>query len=748
MKKSFLIILLLISVNVFCVDNQHVVDSLLKLLPNTNDDTTRINLLTDIADNYRKFESENAAKYCDKAIDLSKKINNIDKVHQAYIVRALILSRLGENDNAILLFNNIIRNTEKYAYSKGKSYLNLGNIYADLGKYDSSIIFYEKSIVIFDKIGNEKSKAGALNNIGTVHSDLGNFEDAVRYYTVALKIHEAEGNIFAKATSIENIGIIYYFDGNYDKALEYFKRSVKIFRKVGRLDKLANALNNCASMNMLIGGDKETAIKQFKEAEKLFDDMGHKAGQAEIAQNLASIYFQQKNQKDGLVSLNKAIKLYSELGVLKGVGKAYKSLGEYYAEEKLYLKAIPNYLKAQEIWEPLKIKNDLRELYHELANAYFNTQNFKKSAEYYEKYVVINDSIFNRDKSRQIAEMQEKYDSESKQQEIELQQIEIEKEKEKVAYQTKQKIWFGVGLGLTIFLLIIAFRGYKQKQKSNTIITSQKNIVEEKNREIVDSINYAKRIQNALLNSEEQESKHLPEHFVFFNPKDIVSGDFYWTFERQNYLYLAVADCTGHGVPGAFLTMLGTAFLNEITAKEKILLPSEILDELRSKIIKELNQTGAEGENKDGMDMSLIRLDVNTKELEWSGANNPLWVIKNKLEKDNSVLNLSISSNDKHLYEIKSDKQPISYYPDSKPFTNHRINLETGDSIYLFTDGYADQFGGEKGKKFKYKPFKELLISISNNSMLDQKKTLEINFIEWKGDLEQIDDVCVVGVKI
>lgn len=748
MKKYFIISLLFIAINAFCLDNQHKVDSLIKLLPSIKSDTGKITLLLNIANTYRNFETKNASKYCNQALALAKKIDH-NKQYDCYVVKGLINYRLGNHQEAISNYFQVINNTDNHNRTKGKAYINIGNLYADIGRYDSSIIFYNNAALVFDNVGDKKYKAGVLNNIGTIYSDLGDFDKAIDYYTKALKTHEEYGNLLGKAAAIENIGIIYYFQQNFNKALEYFKTAQVIFEEVGVLDKQANALNNIASMAVLMK-DNETAITYFKEAEAIFDQMDNKSGQAEINQNLAQIYFTSDNPKEGIRLLKKAIKTYQELGIVKGEGKCFKALGEHYFNKKNYTKSIANYLKAKSLLEPLGVKNDLRNLYQSLADAYSKAKNYKQSSTYFEKFIAINDTIFNREKSHQIAEMQEKYDSEAKQQKIELQQIEKEKLNADLTHQTKQKIWFGIGLALALISLLVAYRGYRHKKQANNIITGQKNIVEEKNKEIIDSINYAKRIQNALLSSENQVSEHLPEHFVFFNPKDIVSGDFYWTFEKQNYLYIAVADCTGHGVPGAFLTMLGTAFLNEITAKEELLSPAQILDELRTKFIKELKQTGEDGENKDGMDMSLIRLDINTKELQWSGANNPLWIISQSkfISEINPQMLKQIQHDDAILFEIKSDKQPISYYPDAKPFTNHEIKLAKEDLIYLFTDGYADQFGGEKGKKFKYKPFKELLISLSSKSMTSQKETLENRFTQWKGDLEQIDDVCIIGVKI
>ncbi len=265
---------------------------------------------------------------------------------------------------------------------------------------------------------------------------------------------------------------------------------------------------------------------------------------------------------------------------------------------------------------------------------------------------------------------------------------------------------------------------HKEKERINEI----KIEIERKHKEVTDSINYAKRIQVAILKGEEHVSKHLPEHFVLFKPRDVVSGDFYWAYEKENEWYIAAIDCTGHGVPGAFLTMLGSAFLNEICSVPDILSPGEVLNRLRDKIIKELS---SQGEVKDGMDLSFCKINLATKEMQWAGANNPLWYFQNG-----------------EMKSITADKQPIGIYDLMKPFSTHTIQLAIGDTIYLFTDGYADQFGGPKEKKFKYKPLQEALINMTALSMEEQKQKLNDIFEEWKGPFEQTDDVCIIGIRL
>ncbi|NNM94785.1 MAG: SpoIIE family protein phosphatase [Bacteroidia bacterium] len=332
-------------------------------------------------------------------------------------------------------------------------------------------------------------------------------------------------------------------------------------------------------------------------------------------------------------------------------------------------------------------------------------------------------------------EFQHRQDSISAQQEKKDVLAEQDKKRQEII-----RDFFIAGFVLAAALAFFIFRSYRQKQRDNDTITmqkaeveQQKQIVEEKNKNIVDSMNYAKRIQTALLKDEERISMHLPDHFILFKPKDIVSGDFYWAHEKDNYLFFAAADCTGHGVPGAFMSMLGVSFLNEIISGASLLNPAQILDKLRERVLKELGQ-GEEHENKDGMDISLLRMNLKTREIEWSGANNPLYII---CRTQRNVLDI-----------IEPDKQPIGYFPVMKPFTNHSVKAETNSVCYLFTDGFADQFGGAKGKKFKYAQLQEKLLGVCVKPLAEQKKILNDTFEAWKGGIEQVDDVLIIGITV
>jgi two-component system, sensor histidine kinase LadS len=269
-------------------------------------------------------------------------------------------------------------------------------------------------------------------------------------------------------------------------------------------------------------------------------------------------------------------------------------------------------------------------------------------------------------------------------------------------------------------------------------INAQKHVIEEKNKEITDSINYAKRIQHAILPSDEELKEYFTESFVLYQPKDIVSGDFYWsisttTNDKKKVSVISAIDCTGHGVPGAFMSIMGYTILNQTKQQQGVNCPADVLNFLNSQLSDVLKQRKTENTIRDGMDMSICAVDYSSNQIQFAGANNPIYLIRNK-----------------ELIEYKADKQPIGAYIDERvtPFTNHTIATQKGDCLYLFTDGYADQFGGPKGKKFKNQQFKELLIEVSALPMETQKQTLKNKINDWKGSLEQVDDILVIGIRI
>ena len=294
-------------------------------------------------------------------------------------------------------------------------------------------------------------------------------------------------------------------------------------------------------------------------------------------------------------------------------------------------------------------------------------------------------------------------------------------------------------------LLLISLSGYssnkylsqrkytaKLKEEAQIKDREARERLEEKNKEIVDSINYAKRIQDAMMTSEGYRKSVIPKSFTFFKPKDVVSGDFYWVFkDKDENIFFTVADCTGHGVPGAFMSMIGTSLLNEIIVEKGIKETNKILDEMRALIIKSLNQDDND-DQKDGMDISICKLNLKKKSLEFSGAHNPLLVASNG-----------------EIKTYKGDSQAVGLETlNIKPFSKHTLKLQKNDMIYIYSDGYQDQFGGENGKKYMAANFKKFLLKISKEEEKKQNKLLEIELANWMKNEEQIDDICIMGVRV
>ncbi len=305
--------------------------------------------------------------------------------------------------------------------------------------------------------------------------------------------------------------------------------------------------------------------------------------------------------------------------------------------------------------------------------------------------------------------------------------------------------------------IVIYARDIRERLRMEHEIQEQQEVIQEKNKDITDSINYARRIQTAILPSEKEMSGHLQDNFVLYKPKDIVSGDFYWiasvtttipdAIQQRQVALVAAVDCTGHGVPGAFMSIVGSTLLNQTISSPTVNNPADALNYLNRELKKTLRHSVGESSIRDGMDMTFCAFDMAAMKLEFSGANNPIYIYR----KD------ALGSAGYELIELKGDKQPIGSDSDEtkKPFLNQRLDLKKGDTIYLFTDGYADQFGGAKGKKFKYSQFKEVMLSIQDKSMKDQKTILDNTIEEWKafpkpnGEMhEQVDDILIIGIRI
>ena len=532
-----------------------------------------------------------------------------------------------------------------------------------------------------------------------------------------------------------NIAIVYSTTGREKEALKIFTDQKEIYET--KKD-TAGIITSSINMSTLIK-NKDSIILLLNNALNLAQESSSNdhTDYTNIFANLAGTYLDTNSKKTFSLKKAKAcldslILFANEQSDVESKILYYGTISEYYMLKNQYNLALKNAKKGAELSKQMTGLTS-PELLSKLYEIHKKLKNYKKANLYLEEMVENKDSLeklsakedITKYESEKEFEIQQKLDSLKYLDEIKIQQAETKAKEEEIK---TQKIIEGV-LFVGI-LLVIGFLGFVYKQLNTT--KKQKVVIEEKQQEISDSINYAKRIQDAMMTSSVYLKDTLPKSFIFFKPKDVVSGDFYWIYkDQEDNIFFTVADCTGHGVPGAFMSMIGTSLLNEIIIEKEIKDTDKILHEMRAQIIKSLGQE-QEGGQKDGMDISLCKLNMKNKSVEFSGAHNSLVHVR-----------------DEELKTYRGDHQPVGLLlGDKKPFTKHKVKLKKNDMLYIYSDGYQDQFGGEKGKKYMAAKFKNQLLKISKETEDQQLSLLDKEFSSWIKDYEQVDDVCVMGVRI
>lgn len=514
----------------------------------------------------------------------------------------------------------------------------------------------------------------------------------------------------------------------------------------------------------------ETAKRYFRKAENLVPSLKDYHVLSSFYLQKGALYRQEDKMDSAFLNYQQAYTYDSLSNNVYGMTAVLNNIGLAYAESGDLKKAIYYTEKSVVISEKNQIKISSKYSYGNLADYYSEAGDFKKAYDCMIRYTELNKELYSEENQKIGNEMEAKFQDEKKQLIIDKQQKEGEAKDAKISQQkeenrriNQQRIFVGVALGLMLVVSFIIYRNLQRKKKDNALITAQKEEItqqkeeiQEKHKEIKDSIDYAKKIQTALLTHDEYWNEISPDHFVLFQPKDVVSGDFFWAFqtdtEEGKLAIWCAADCTGHGVPGAFMSMLGISFLNEIVVERKITRTDEILEKLRESIIKALAQKKSETKQRDGMDIALCVWNKSSNRLEFSGANNPLWIVREgtiEMPSDSFISLSEPSPEGITLMEIKPDKIPVGQYGDElSPFTSKSIQLQKGDMIYSFSDGFADQFGGPNGKKLRSANFKKIVLENYSLTGSEQKTILAEKFREWKGQVEQIDDVCVIGIRV
>lgn len=676
------------------------VDSLQKALRSSTTDTGKVNTLLSLVQAYRQVDPEQAAKYLSEARVLAESSGYRKGFAKAVFLTGFGHYTKGDLDKALNNYHEALEMFRELEddYEIAQVIYNTGIIYVFKGNYDKALENFFDALKMQEKLGNKKDISNSFSAIATVYGRQGNSEKEMEYQRKTLEMKLEINDKYGIAASYINMGNVYSRQKDYDTALEYYQKGLALGEEIGNKKWMLNALGN-----------------------------------------IGSIYGERKNLGEALKYYARTAEIAEELGDKQGLSNVYNSMGKVYIDLKDYRMALEYLDKGLEIAESTGNRDYIKSGYESLADLYEATGNFKEAYRYHKLYAQMKDSLLNTEKNKQMSELLAKYESDKKEQEIQL----LNKDNElKAADLNRQRMLLSVaggGLVIVIILALFIFKEYRQKKQANMQLKKayyqieEKNaVIEEQHKSITDSIVYAKRIQQAMLPSLSELRRTFPDSSVLYKPKDIVSGDFYWVEHRSGTTLFAAVDCTGHGVPGAFMSIVGHNLLNQAVKQNGKTLPADILHELNAGLYETLRQSTDAASVKDGMDMALCAFEESTLTLRFSGANNPIYLVREGV-----------------LQEIKGDKQPVGFPANEfKPFTTHSIQLSKGDAIYLFSDGYADQFGGEKGKKFKYRQMQELILSIHEKPMQEQMQLLNDTIEQWKGKLEQVDDILVMGIKV
>ncbi len=589
--------------------------------------------------------------------------------------------------------------------------------------------YCHEALALAESTKNESGISHACNSIATIYQDMGDVNKAISYHLRGLKIAEKNHDNVGIMIATMNISIVYMSQQNYPEVLKYLHRSMSIAEATNDSAALVGIYNNLGQAYLAFPDSVQKALDICKKVLIIAYALDDKNEIGITLGGMAKAY-----QANG-DTLNADIVMQRSMAILDSMGNDYllsQSLVNYAAmlsARKQYTKAEKLMLDALIIYRKIGMIEQEKELWEGLSDLYERSGQLQKSIDALKRHTKMKDSLTNENVLRHQRELETLYQSEKNENLI------ASLEKDATLSKTILTSLIGGCLLLILFLFVL-FNRSQLRKKTNVQLEKQKAVIEEKNKDITDSINYARRIQEAILPSPGILKKHFNDAFVFYRPRDIVSGDFWWCTEKDGKFLLAAADCTGHGVPGGFMSVMSAAFLSEIINEKAVTDPAQVLTLLRQKVISSLKQAHEQNadtsEVKDGMDISLAAFSVNNSKLDLACANNPVWLVRNK-----------------EVTIFNPDKFPVGiHHNELMPFTPLQGDLKSGDMIYLFTDGYADQFGGKEGKKYKYKQFREDLIAVSHLPCDEQRKMMEQKFDEWSGSNEQVDDVLLIGIRV
>ncbi len=695
MKKIIVILCIIFSfIYISEAQNQVLIDSLTTELQKVGEDSLKVKLLNQLALKYYQTDYSKSEELANEALALSTEIK--DSVGMAQTYKVLGIAKYVEGD------------------------------------YSQAIEFYYKGIDINVKLGDEKNLISLYNNIGLINWNMNKMEQALENFTEAKQLLEKYANKKSLGGVLLNIGAIYDVWDSTEIAVKYYNETMLIREELNDTAGIGAVANNLALVYRKQGQLKKAVIN-FKKSIMFLEFKQQKFTLISIHLNLAKAYDMMQEHSLAINHINKAAKISKEVNAL---------------------------VKELEVW-------------HAYYEHYLEIKEYKLAVEALEKEVVYTDSLYTTDLTDKISEMEVKYDAEKKEKENAILR---EREAINEADLTRKNMLINTAIGIIVIIILIALlilRARNIQKKANRVLNAknveihhQKEEIKVQNEVLIDqkekiyeqaenlkqankeinikqedlskaygkltsSINYAARIQEAALPDMKILEKHFKGNFIFYRPRNVVSGDFYWFKEVDNHIIVAAVDCTGHGVPGAFVSMLAISLLNDVVQRGGFTQANQVLGELRKRVITSLKHSDDYSQPGDGFDIAFFSINKNDLSMQYAGANNPLYIIRNQ-----------------EFIQFSADKMPIGIGLRNDDFSNNSFQLEAGDKLYLFSDGFQDQFGGINNTKFKVKEFKEMLLTTSDLQMKEQGEKVKQIFDDWKMGQNQLDDVLLMGLEV
>ncbi|HEU4716899.1 MAG TPA: SpoIIE family protein phosphatase [Bacteroidia bacterium] len=689
MRRFFFFLLFLSSCTAFA---QSEADSLVRLLPGISSDTARVNMLNRIAKIYDDISDSTEFIYSRQALALAQKTG-----YTAGEARAHVLIGLG---------------------MQGRS------------NFTQAIQEEQLADTLYAQLGDTLGRAKALGNMANNEYYIGDYTSAADHSLRSLRFYEALGNhtgIFANRLTLGNVS----FDQNdFSEALKQYKLALAECRYFQDTPNMAaRALVSIGNVHNSLN-EPDSAAANYITADSIFEKIHAGYETSVCLNNLATIRQSQHRYAETRQLLIRCLALRRATPDSESVCSVYQNIGSLSRDLGKPDSALLCYYYSLKLAHFTGSRSQMLNCYEGLASTYADLRRFDSAYYFLHRYKELNDSVAGEESVNAVNQLKQRYASEKQQHHIDL--IESQRAADK-ANSERNIALLVIGIFVLLTLVTITLYRYRAKQKTNEALERQNMEITMQKKAITDSINYAKKIQDSILPPLHVVKEILPDSFILYEPKDVVSGDFFWVEKRDGFAIFSAVDCTGHGVPGALMSVVGFNLLTQAVNEIGLTKPADILGHLDYGVNKLLRQSEEENTVKDGMDLALCSYHAEKRLLQYAGVFNPAYVVSAG-----------------ELIVLKADKFPIGINVDgvTDTYTHHEMTLKPGDMIYVFSDGYADQFGGPLGKKFKYNQFRDLLLSIWQEPVDIQEKMLRDAFHRWRGNHEQVDDILVIGVRV